>query len=48
MMQTAGMKELESYIARKKNTVAQYIATWIILNLFLGAEKYPGAHVEKW
>ena len=46
-MGEAGMEELETYIARRQNMVAQYIATRPILDLCPEAERCPGARVAK-
>ena len=42
-----GLEELEIYTARRHNTVVQYIATRLLLDLFLEAEKWIWARVEK-
>ena len=36
-MREVMLEELETYISRRQNTVAQYITTWTILDLCLGA-----------
>ena len=36
------MEEVETYVLCRQNTVAQYISTWMILELYLVAERYPG------
>ena len=36
---------METYILRRQNTIAQYIATWKILELCLVAERRSGAQV---
>ena len=43
----AGLEEVETYITRRQNTVAQYIATQPILELCEEAERRPGARVSK-
>ena len=42
----AGLEELETYISRRNYTTAQYISTWPLLDLFLEAEKRPGAQMK--
>ena len=37
------LDEVETYVLKHQNTVAQYIATWAILDLCLAAERRPGA-----
>ena len=36
-MREAGLEELNTYIARRQNKVARYIATWPIMELYLEA-----------
>ena len=47
-MAEAGLQELETYVSRHQNTVAQYIATTTIIDLCLAAKCRPGARVEIW
>ena len=42
---SVGLEEVEVYILRHQNTVAQYIDTCTILDLCLEVEKRPGARV---
>ena len=44
-MNEAGLEGLDTYIARRHNMVPHYIATRPILDLYLEAEKRPGAWV---
>ena len=48
VMREAGLEELETYISRSQNPVAQYIATQTILDLCLEVEKHPRVWVAKW
>ena len=41
----AGMEEVETYVLRLQNTVSQYITTQSILEIYMVAEKWPGAQV---
>ena len=41
----AGFQTMEEYIWKQQNTVAQYIATQSLLDLFEGSERAPGAWV---
>ena len=47
-MRESGLEEMETYISRRNNTVAKFIATRPILDLFLEAERRPGSWVVKW
>ena len=48
-MRAAGLEEINTYISRQKNTVAHYIATCPILELFLNTERRPGSGTpERW
>ena len=38
----AGLEELDKYISRRQNMVAQYISTCPIMDIFLEADKFPG------
>ena len=38
-MSEVGLQEVETYVSRRQNTVAQYIATWPMMELCL-AEKW--------
>ena len=44
-MKAVGMEQVEMYVLRFQNTAAHYIPTWAILELYLAAEKSPGAQV---
>ena len=44
-MVEAGLQEMETYVSRRQNTVAQYIATMPIMDLCLTAEQRPGPRV---
>ena len=44
-MKSVGLDEVETYILRRQNTVAQYIATRPILELCLAVEQQTGARV---
>ena len=44
----AGLQEVETYISRRQNTVAQYIATRPIMDLCLVAKRRPGPRVAMW
>ena len=46
-MSEARLKEIETYITRRKNTAAQYIATTLIMYMYLTAGRRPGARVSK-
>ena len=46
VIRMAGLEELETYISRRNYTTAQYISTWPLLDLFLEAEKRPGAQMK--
>ena len=43
----AGLEVLDNYVARRQNTVAQYIVTPTIMYLYMEAERFPGARVSK-
>ena len=47
MMTEAGLQDMETYLSRQQNTVAQYIATRPIVELRLAAEICPGTRVSK-
>ena len=42
-----GIDELNEYILRRQNTVAQYIATCTIMELCLAGKRWPGAQVSQ-
>ena len=44
-MAEAGMKEVETYVSFRQNTMAQYIATRPIMDLCLVANRRPGPRV---
>ena len=37
-MKSVGLEDMETYILHRQNNSAPYIATWLILELFLVAE----------
>ena len=41
-MSEASLQEVDTYFARRQNTAAQYIATRLIMDLCLVAERRPG------
>ena len=43
-----GFQELETYVFRRQNNVAQYIAARPIMNLFLLAKRRSGPQVTMW
>ena len=45
-MTEAGLQEVETYVSCRQNTVAQYIATRPIMDLFLVAKRRPVPIVE--
>ena len=47
-MVEAGLQEVETYIACRQNTVAQYIVTRPIMDLCLEEEQRPGTMVSQW
>ena len=44
-MSEAGFQEVETYVSRRQNTMAQYILTMPIMDLFLAAKQRPGPRV---
>ena len=46
-MSEAGLQEVETYISCLHNTVAQFIATVTIIDLFMAEERRPGSRVSK-
>ena len=42
----AGFEEMEEYIQRRQNMVAQFIATRLLLDMCKYTERTPGAQVE--
>ena len=46
-MVEAGLEEVETYVARRQNTATQYIATRLIMDMYLEAERCPEARVPK-
>ena len=46
-MRSASIKEINTYVSRRNNTVAQYIYTRPILELCLEVERRPGSRVPK-
>ena len=47
-MVEAGLQEVETYVSRRQNTVAQYIETNPITELYLAAKRRPGTRVSIW
>ena len=47
-MVEAGLQEVETYVSRSQNKVAQYIATKPITELYLAAKRRPGTRVSMW
>ena len=47
-MQKSGLEDMEVYIGRRNNTVAQYISTMPILDLLMEAERLSGERLSKW
>ena len=45
-MKSVGIEEVETYVLRLQNTISQYILTWMILKLYLEAERRMGARVS--
>ena len=45
-MSEAGFQEVETYLSRRQNTMAQYILTMPIMDLFLAAKQRPGPRVK--
>ena len=46
-MSSEGLEELEAYFLLFQNTISQYIATHLILELCLEAERHIGAWVAR-
>ena len=46
-MSEAGIKEMDTYVASRQNTVAPFIKTRPIMYLFLVASRIPGSKVPK-
>ena len=46
-MEESGLKDMETYISRRQNTVAQFIATSPIMDLCLAAERRLGPQVSR-
>ena len=44
-MAEAGLQEVESYVSRRQNAVAQYIATRLIIDLCLAEKQRPWSRV---
>ena len=47
-MAEAVLQEVETYVSRRQNTVAQFIVTRPIMHLCLSVERRPGPRVSKW
>ena len=43
-----GFQRMEYYIIQRQNTVAQYNATRLLLELYEGAYRSPGSQGEQW
>ena len=48
VIQEAVFEDMETYISRRNNIVAQFIATRSILDVCLGMDRHPGVRVAKW
>ena len=46
-MVEVGLQDVETYVSRRQNTVAQLIATMPIMDICLAAEWNPGSRVTK-
>ena len=46
MISEAGLQEVETYVSRRHNTVAQHIATRLIMDLCMAAKKRTGPRLE--
>ena len=46
-MQEEGFVEVGEYVLKRYNTVASYIATWTIMDLYEETVKIPGTWVAK-
>ena len=46
VLSSLGLEEVEPYVLHQKNTIAQYIATCTILELWLAAERQPGGAAD--
>ena len=46
-MAEAGLQEVETYVSRRQNTVAQYIATKPIVDLCLAVDRRPVTKLSK-
>ena len=46
-MLAAGLEEVETYVLRRQNIIAQYIVTCSVLELCLEVERSPGAWVMR-
>ena len=44
----AGLQEADTYIFRRQNTAVQFIATRIIIELYMVVEWHLGSGVDKW
>ena len=42
------LQYVDTYVSLQQNTVAQFIATRPIMDLFLAEERRPGSRVDKW
>ena len=47
-MAEAVFQEVKTYVSRRKNTVAQFIATRLIMDMCLATKRRPGSRVFKW
>ena len=48
VMMEAGLQELKNYVSHHHNTVAQYIATRLIIDLCLVEKQRPETRVAMW
>ena len=47
-MAEAGLQEVETYVSRRQNIVAQFVAARTIMKLFLVVERSSGSRVTNW
>ena len=45
VIEAVGIEEVDTYILRRQNPITKYIVTHLILELFMAAERWPGARV---
>ena len=46
-LEETGLQEVETYISRRQNTVAHFIAVRPIMDLCMAAERRPGLRISK-